>query len=428
MQVSTKLFNNQQVRQFGKLTEDIQKKQEQIASGKAILRASDDPVAAAALSAAKEQKELLSRFEENAYKAQFRLESSDNVINETVTVLTRITELATQARNPVYDGFSRKAILTEVQSLRETLIDLANTRDAYGQSLFSGFNTLEDSYVRSADGSVHYNGDRGVHNVQVSENVNIATGLDGETVFGRIETPNGRKSVFEIVDSVMASIDPLRDLDEYATAPGRAELDFSLPRQNQDWQFDLTGSLGTVTFDVTMAEGNEQNFVDAVNARSDETGIRAERDELTGKVRLIDPSSAEIKLSNIEIEGQDMASTDNLYYISFRTIDQNNVPVGVERVLTDNDQQLGSGIFNLKASLDHLSLQQATIGAQMAKAALQTDVIETRKLAVTTDISKIGDADMATLVTELQQQLTNKEAAQQAFAKIGQQSLFDFIR
>ncbi len=47
MQVSTKLFNNQQVRQFGKLTEDIQKKQEQIASGKAILRASDDPVAAA---------------------------------------------------------------------------------------------------------------------------------------------------------------------------------------------------------------------------------------------------------------------------------------------------------------------------------------------------------------------------------------------
>ena len=56
MQVSTKLFNNQQVRQFGKLNEDIQHKQEKIASGKAILRASDNPVAAAELSAAKEQK------------------------------------------------------------------------------------------------------------------------------------------------------------------------------------------------------------------------------------------------------------------------------------------------------------------------------------------------------------------------------------
>ena len=28
MQVSTKLFNDQQIRQFGKLTEDIQQKQE----------------------------------------------------------------------------------------------------------------------------------------------------------------------------------------------------------------------------------------------------------------------------------------------------------------------------------------------------------------------------------------------------------------
>ena len=50
-----------------------------------------------------------------------------------------------------------------------------------------------------------------VHSVQVSENVNVSTGLDGETVFGRVETANGRRSIFEIVDGVMASIDPLRN-------------------------------------------------------------------------------------------------------------------------------------------------------------------------------------------------------------------------
>ena len=59
MQVSTKLFNDQQIRQFGKLTADIQEKQEKIASGKAILRASDDPVTAVELSAAREQEQLL---------------------------------------------------------------------------------------------------------------------------------------------------------------------------------------------------------------------------------------------------------------------------------------------------------------------------------------------------------------------------------
>ena len=64
----------------------------------------------------------------------------------------------------------------------------------------------------------------------------------------------------------------------------------------------------------------------------------------------------------------------------------------------------------------------------MTKADIQADVIQSRKLAVTKDISAMGDADLAKLVTELQAQLTNRDAAQQAFAKICQQSLFDYIR
>ena len=100
MQVSTKLFNDQQIRQFGKLTADIQEKQEKIASGKAILKASDDPVTAAKLSAAREQEQMLTRFEDNAYKAQNRLNSGDKTLQETISVMTRISELATQARSP----------------------------------------------------------------------------------------------------------------------------------------------------------------------------------------------------------------------------------------------------------------------------------------------------------------------------------------
>ena len=91
MQVSTKLFNDQQIRQFGKLTEDIQEKQEKIASGKAILKASDDPVAAVELSAAREQEQLLTRFEENSFKAQNRLNSADKTLQEALSVMTRIS-------------------------------------------------------------------------------------------------------------------------------------------------------------------------------------------------------------------------------------------------------------------------------------------------------------------------------------------------
>ena len=56
MQVSTKIFNKQSVDTFSDLTEQIQKKQEQVASGKHLTKPSDDPVKAARVSTVKEQK------------------------------------------------------------------------------------------------------------------------------------------------------------------------------------------------------------------------------------------------------------------------------------------------------------------------------------------------------------------------------------
>ena len=61
MEVSTKLFNAQATKNFGKINEQIQDTQAKIASGKSFLKASDDPVTASNLSAKREQKILLER-------------------------------------------------------------------------------------------------------------------------------------------------------------------------------------------------------------------------------------------------------------------------------------------------------------------------------------------------------------------------------
>ena len=59
-------------------------------------------------------------------------------------------------------AFSIEAILTEIEQLEDTVFDLANTRDAQGQGLFSGFNTANIAFKKAADGTVTYEGDRGV--------------------------------------------------------------------------------------------------------------------------------------------------------------------------------------------------------------------------------------------------------------------------
>jgi flagellar hook-associated protein 3 FlgL len=83
---------------------------------------------------------------------------------------------------------------------------------------------------------------------------------------------------------------------------------------------------------------------------------------------------------------------------------------------------------DINSAINHISNQQALIGSQLNKATQQVSVLGERKIAVSEEVSEMGDADLASLVTRLQSLLLSRDASQQAFAKIGQQSLFDFMR
>ena len=88
MEISTKLFNQKAVKQFSQMNEDIQNLQNRVATGKNILRASDDPVAAVNLSVAKEQRALVERFEKNAASAHQTLTLTDGALQQAVNVVT----------------------------------------------------------------------------------------------------------------------------------------------------------------------------------------------------------------------------------------------------------------------------------------------------------------------------------------------------
>ena len=65
MKVSTKLFNQQQLKQFSSTTEEIQDLQSRISTGENILRASDDPVGAVQLSGLDVVKKQIEQYERN---------------------------------------------------------------------------------------------------------------------------------------------------------------------------------------------------------------------------------------------------------------------------------------------------------------------------------------------------------------------------
>ena len=87
-----------------------------------------------------------------------------------------------------------------------------------------------------------------------------------------------------------------------------------------------------------------------------------------------------------------------------------------------------SDINTMNKALDHFTLQQTKIGSQINRADLQREVNESRLKLMEEDISNLEDADIAKLVTDLQSKLVSRNAAQQAFVKITQDSLFNYLR
>ena len=320
MQVSTKLFNQQSVNQFGKLTEEIQNLQAKVSTGKNILKSSDDPVAAVELSAAKEQRNILDRFKRNVDAAQRRLDLADTSIQQAINVMTRISELAIQAANDTNGVTERIAIRTEVEQLSNVMLEIANTRDAQGQSLFAGYHTNSQAFRKKVDGTFEYLGDRGTHSLQISESMTVATSIDGGTAFETVDTGKGRKSTFEIISNTINAISTASEVSRQGSAAAYAALDFKVPRDPQNWSFTLTGSKGAKTINTTISEGKLSDVVNKINAETANTGISASLDSSTGRITLTETQSRQIKIDNVEIEGIDFSSSEVKSYVDFNTL------------------------------------------------------------------------------------------------------------
>ena len=77
--------------------------------------------------------------------------------------------------------------------------------------------------------------------------------------------------------------------------------------------------------------------------------------------------------------------------------------------------------------LEQFNKHQQDLSVTAKTADNYVDSTQETIVALTEDISDIEDADMAALLTKLQQLLTSKEAAQATFTRITSQNLFDFF-
>ena len=158
--------------------------QNQVSTGRRILTPADDPVASAQLIQLAQERAQLSQFSKNTDTAENRLKSEEVRLDSISDILVRARELTIQAGNTgVLTLATRQIIALELASRLEELVGIANTRDASGEYIFSGFQGDTKPFVENADGSFTYQGDDGQRALKVSGGTKVPISDSGRDIF-----------------------------------------------------------------------------------------------------------------------------------------------------------------------------------------------------------------------------------------------------
>ena len=376
MKISNKLFNDQQLNQFSKNMENIQKIQDKISSGKNIIFASDDPVGAVQLSGMKDNLSRVNRFIENSNIALDRLHLMDATMEAINNVFIRAKELSVQASNDIYGVMDREAIAIEFDEMKNELMTLANTQDSTGTFIYAGFKTKTSPFKMDATGSVDYKGDRGVLNLQVTESRLVETTIDGSTVFQDIVTSEGVSTdLFAALDNISRSIRTAAGGVEEAKAEGIAKI--SLTNANPGtYSFTIKSGSKSADFSIDLTGSDLSDIRTAINGAN--LDITATLEDSNKTLKLVNNFGKDIDFGNLQITGIDKAQDTPTSFFSFRSVDAAGNNLSNEQTIYDKDQTIASRLDELVTIQSHVSNQRAKVGARMNSSERLRDVLEER--------------------------------------------------
>ena len=428
MKVSTKLFNQQQLKNFSSLNEEIQKTQNKISTGKNILLASDDPTGSVQLSGLQVILGRINQYNKNIESSNERLTLLDKNLENINTIMVRAQELIIQASSDVLGPSDRESLALEIDEMKQEILSIANAQDSNGSFLFSGYKTSTLPFVKDNDGLVNYNGDRGVSSLSISESNVMQTTLDGGSVFENVIDNNQMSfSLFELLEDVSASIRTAAAGVNGVKSIAQAEL--SIYNQNPgEWSFDLTGSDGTENIKVEIVGDNPTEIVDKINLYVVNTGVTASLKSDGKTILLSDSKNGPLEIKNLSVFGVDRAEKTPKSYIEVSTKDAIGNFLAKNQTLYDDNQRPAKQLDKIVNAQSHISNNRGIVGARVNSLQRQSELLIERQNAVEKDVSDLSDADLSNLVTNLQSMMTSMQASQQAFVKVSQLNLFDYIR
>ena len=229
MRVATANSFDTTVSNLARRQSELIAQQERLSTGKRVLRASDDPVAATLAEATQNR---LSRVQgdlramETSRASLIQVESG---LGESVDLIQKARELIIAAGNGSYGPNERKAIANELKGLREQMFAVANRQDSTGRTLYGGLGGAMTPFTDNFP-SGSFGGQRGQ---QAAGNASLPQSLDGNAIWMQIPESSGAgtTTIFRVMQDTVDALVTGADATRTATLSRTlAELDAGLDR------------------------------------------------------------------------------------------------------------------------------------------------------------------------------------------------------
>ena len=373
--------------------------QQKVSTGLRVNSPSDDPVAAARIVHLDASLARIEQYGANAIFARNQLGLEEEALNDVIGNLQRIRELVLQANNSSASNADRQIIAAELRQHRDALLTLANTTDVDGRHLFGGFREASAPFTVNASGNVVYGGDQGQRTLQISDSRFVAVNDPGSDVFERIPEGNGTFV-----------------LDVNAANTGSGLLGLGTVANPAAWVAD-TYTIQFLT-PTTYEVRNSANALIVAGSYAPPTQtlafagteVRIDGNPATGDTFTMRPSAQRNVFSTID-----------------RLIAAIDTPVADVADRAQVHSAIGQRLADLDNGLAHVINLRGDVGARVRALDQQEALNADFAVHLNTTLSAVRDLDYAEALSRLSQELFGLDAAQQAFARAQNLSLFRFL-
>lgn len=403
LRISTNTIYESGAARISELQVGLNRTQQQIASGRKILTPADDPIGSARALIISQADAVNDQYAVNRGNARNTLSLAEGVLGQVTTNLQNVKTLIVSAGSGILTDVERGYIANELQGNLDQILALANSKDGTENFLFSGFNSTTAPYTKTQGGAA-YNGDQGQRFLQVDTARQLPLTQPGPAIFENIRTSAGQ---FNVVAN------PSNNGQAVAAASINAATAANLTGNNYEVNFDATGSNFTVTNRTTGAVVVPSTVYTSPQALTFD-GIDLTITNTPG------PPGPNARFS-IQPGNQSIFETLTDLINTLRAPANNAV------AKLDLTAGLNQANNNLDKSLSNVLTARTNLGTSLKEIDALDTAGEGTGINFKQELSELQGIDYAKAITELNQQQTTLQAAQQSFARTTSLSLFNYI-